>query len=69
MTTAHPKRLQCCAFCKSWDGDANLVVVTKDTGFRFNESARGTCIKTRNSKRATEKCRDFAISVEADRIM
>ena len=62
------------AFCKRWDGDAQLTNQGVGKGYiRFNESARGKCTanQARNTKLANEGsgCRDYEISPGADRFV
>ena len=70
MTTVDPNKHRCCALCKRWEGDAGLTTQGAGRGLvRFNTSARGKCILLRNNRAANEGtgCKDFSISVEADR--
>ena len=73
MAQASPKSPKC-AFCKRWNGDAQLTNQGVAKGFiKFNDSARGICLanQARATRRANEGsgCKDYAISVEADRFV
>ena len=74
MSSTDPKKNPMCAFCKRWDGDAKLTNQGVVKGFvKFDPYARGACMSgpTRNIKLATNGrgCKDYAISVEADRFV
>ena len=70
MTTVNPNTHKCCALCKRWEGDAGLTNQGAGRGLvRFNTSARGKCVVTKNNRISNEGtgCKDFSISPEADR--
>ena len=70
MTTVNPGKHKCCALCKRWEGDAGLTNQGAGKGLvRFNTGARGKCVVTKNNRMANEGtgCKDFSISIEADR--
>ena len=74
MSQTDPKANPMCAFCKRWEGDAKLTNQGVAKGFvRFDGNARGVCASgpTRNVRIATHGrgCKDYAISVEADRFV
>lgn len=67
----HPKKGKRCAFCKRWNGDANLVFKSPQTGFQFTTGVFGKCMKYGGTKVSTngDGCKDYAPSVEADRLL
>lgn len=73
MTQASPSSPKC-AFCKRWNGNAQLTNRGAGKGFVFfNNSATGKCMAGQNhiDKRANEGsgCKNYAISPEADRFV
>ena len=43
--TAHPKNTKKCAFCRKWDGDANLVFKSPQVGFQYDLGKYAKCMK------------------------
>jgi len=73
MSQADPKKPKC-AFCKRWDGNAKLTNQGVPKGLvRFDSNARGVCLagQGRNIRIANQgdNCKDYAISVDADRFV
>ena len=67
----HPKRVQRCAFCKRWDGDAKLTFKNPQQGFQF-EAAMGKCMASNGNKKPShegQSCQHYEPSVEVSRIL
>ena len=74
MTSQADPRKPKCAFCKRWDGDAQLTNQGVAKGLvRFNSNARGICLsgQGRNTRIANQgdNCNDYAISPGVDRFV
>ena len=66
----HPKRNPICAFCKRWDGDANLVFKSPAMGFQVTTSVQAKCMAL-NTMTASHRtgCKQYEPSVEASRLL
>ena len=68
----HPKKGSKCAFCKRWNGDANLVFKSPHTGFEYDGAGTfGICMITNGSKPSSggAGCKHYEPSVEANRVL
>lgn len=68
---AHPKKTKKCVLCKRWNGDADLVFKDQHQGFQFTSGVYGKCVINGASKPSTAGtgCKDYAPSVEAERLL
>ena len=68
---AHPKRTKYCAFCKRWNGNADLEFKSPTTGFQFTTGVYGKCMATNSNQPSTagSNCRNYEPSVEASRLL
>ena len=66
----HPKRNQICAFCKRWNGDANLIF-KHPHGFQVTTGVVGKCMVTNNNRQSTHGvgCRDYEPSADASKLL
>lgn len=71
MMTAKPKNGKYCAFCNYWVGDAKMEFVSVGVGYRFDNRARGKCMKKEGSpKEAGSGCSQyFEPNLEAKKLM
>jgi len=70
-TVCHPKRVKKCAFCKRWNGDADLEIKNPASGIYFTMGVYGKCM-VRNASRvsnAGDNCKEYEPSVEASRLL
>jgi hypothetical protein len=69
--TAHPKRVQKCAFCKRWNGNAELEFRSSSTGFQFTSGVYGKCMANNSNQVSTAGagCKKYEHSVEASRLL
>ena len=62
-----------CAFCKKFVGDAQLKRGSSNGMVWFKEGVKGKCTRQARSMEAVSgggsNCQDFAISVDADRLI
>lgn len=67
----HPKNGKRCAFCKRWNGDANLVFKNSQMGYQFTTGVYGKCMKNGGNQASTNgvNCRDYEPSTEANRLL
>lgn len=67
----HPKNGSRCAFCKRWNGDANIVFKNPQMGFEFTTGVYGKCMKKGGNMVSTtgHNCRDYEPSPEASRLL
>ena len=67
----HPKNVKRCAFCKRWDGDANLVFKSPQAGYQFESSVYGKCFKNNSKQLASGgvNCKDYEPSPEANKLL
>jgi hypothetical protein len=70
-TIAHPKKTQRCAFCKRWNGNAELEFKHSTTGFSFTTGVFGKCMATNSNQPSTNGngCKNYEPSVEASRLL
>ena len=68
---AHPKKMQYCAFCKRWNGDAELVFKSPTAGFQYTTGVFGKCMATNSNRPSTsgQGCKSYEPSVEASRLL
>ena len=71
LNVAHPKKLQRCAFCKKWTGDANLVFKNPISGFQFEGDSKGKCMVDNSTKSSVlgGGCKHYEPSVDASRLL
>lgn len=69
--TAHPKKVQLCAFCKRWDGDANLKFKSPLVGFEYTTGVFGRCMVHNGLRPSTSsvRCPHYTPSVEAEKLL
>jgi hypothetical protein len=67
----HPKKGSKCAFCKRWNGNADLVFKHPSTGFEFTTGVFGKCMATNSNQPSTggQQCRNYEPSVEASKLL
>ena len=71
--TAHPKKGKKCAFCKRWDGNADLEFKGPSTGFLITTGVTGKCMASSSglnmASTAGATCSKYEPSVEASRLL
>jgi len=67
--TALPKNYKRCVFCKSWNGNADLVFRNPQLGYQFTSDVRGKCMKNGSTQAASggSNCRSYEPSYEASK--
>jgi hypothetical protein len=66
---SHPKKSKKCAFCKRWDGDANLKFKASTTGFEYTLGVRGKCMLKNNIQISSNSCSKFEPSAKVEGLM
>ena len=68
-----PRKVKRCAYCKRWEGDAQLRKGNTNGTVAFKDGVYGKCLKNQHPVQAASNggntCKDYAISVEADRFI
>ena len=69
----HPKKQPRgqCAFCKRWNGDAEVAFKNPQAGFEFKLGKFGTCMVFGSTQPSTggSGCKSYEPSVEASRLL
>lgn len=65
----HPKRNKYCVFCYYWTGDAQTKFVDPYSGYEYENTARGHCMKRNLNMLAGGYCNNFEPSAEAQRLL
>jgi len=68
-----PRKVKRCAFCKRFEGDAQLRKGNVNGTVWFKEGVKGKCTRQARPMDASSQgganCQDYAISVEADKFV
>jgi hypothetical protein len=72
-TLAHPKSGKKCAFCKRWNGDANLEFKSPSAGYLITVGVFGKCMASASGinqpSTGGTSCNKYEPSVEASRLL
>ena len=68
-----PRKVKRCAYCKRFEGDAQLRKGNTNGTVAFKDGVYGKCLRRQHPTQAASNggsnCQDYAISVEAERFI